>query len=252
MGVIVKIRERARMCYSAEVSFASASTLIPMGVYCLRAAAVKAPRYWPLAAIPLFFGIQQVAEGLVWTGVARADRPMVAVAAQFYLFFAMAFWPTWFSLSAFLIETRSALRRCLAAWTVLSTGWFFIYYLPMALGAIPVEVLVVRHSIRYEHPWDAAALSVTARTGLRLLYLFTAAVPLLLTSERRKLYLPVALGTASAVVAAWSFDYAFTSVWCLLAAVCSTYTTYRFAVLPKAKDQGILGQVGGDDPADRP
>ena len=53
------------MCFSAPVSFAAAALLIPAGVYTLRIAWQSDRRLLGLAAFPLFFGIQQLIEGLL-------------------------------------------------------------------------------------------------------------------------------------------------------------------------------------------
>ena len=83
------------MCFSAEASFGAAALLVPSGAYCLRSAVRKMPRWLPLAAVPLVFGIQQCSEGLVWVGLGRDDAALTREASLVYLFFALTFWPCW-------------------------------------------------------------------------------------------------------------------------------------------------------------
>ncbi|HSQ54753.1 MAG TPA: DUF6629 family protein, partial [Gemmata sp.] len=67
------------------------------------------------------------------------------------------------------------------------------------------------------------------RWGLRGLYLVTATVPLVVSSWRRVLAIPMLLGVSSAVVAMLLYDQAFLSVWCLFAAMLSA--SFLFAIL---------------------
>lgn len=216
------------MCFSPEVSFASAAALVPTGMWAVWTAARNAPRLWPLAVVPAVFGAQQACEGLVWLGQRYGDETLKAAAGRAYLFFALAFWPFWFCASAALIEPERGRRRVLAALAVLSTGWFWFAYLPVFAEPGAAGSCVCGHSIRYTRA-DAVSANPTWGWALRALYLVTAAVPLLLSSLRRVLLLPVALGVGSAVVAAAVYDHALTSVWCLFAAVLSVSLVYAIS-----------------------
>ncbi|MDY3552499.1 DUF6629 family protein [Gemmata sp. JC717] len=204
------------MCFSPEVSFASAAALVPTGMWIAWAAGRSAPRLWPLAVVPAVFGLQQACEGLVWLGLRYQDEGLKALAGRTYLFFALAFWPFWFSATAALIEPPGAWRRLLVAWAALSTGWFWFAYLPVLGDPAAAGACVCRHSIRYQYADATAATCVR-----RVLYVLTAAVPLVLSSWRAALLPCVVLGVSSACVAAAVYDHAFTSVWCLFAAALS-------------------------------
>lgn len=56
------------MCFSAEASFAAAALLVPAGAIGIRRAYQSDRRYLAFAALPVYFGLQQLFEGLVWTG----------------------------------------------------------------------------------------------------------------------------------------------------------------------------------------
>jgi hypothetical protein len=216
------------MCVSAEVSFGVAAALVPAGAFCLRAAARKAPRYAILAATPALFGVQQMAEGAVWVGLARGDTVLTAQASRVFLLFAIGLWPTWFTAAALAIETRSRALRLLGGWAALSSGWFWLWCWPLL--AAPPDLSagrVVGHSIRYEY---ADRMNVGARAA----YLAAGAVPMLVLPDRRRFVLLVALGAASAVVSLLLFGHAFTSVWCLIGAVVSGYLVWLFARLPSS------------------
>jgi hypothetical protein len=221
------------MCFSPEVSFASAAVLVPTGAYCVWLAAQRVPRLWPVAVVPAIFGVQQACEGFVWLGLHHDDVALRAVAGRAYLFFALAFWPFWFPAAAALMEPPGVRRRLLVAWALASSAWFWLACLPALSGSAGGECCVRFDSIRYDYA-DGYASDPLARWGLRVLYVATAAVPLLLSSWRGALFLPVVLAVISATVTVLLFDYAFTSVWCLFAAVLSVSLVHAIhSVVPR-------------------
>ena len=68
------------MCFSAEVSYAAAGILLPLGTVSIYKAYQTDRRYVAICTLPLLFGLQQLFEGLVWTGGEAGD--MAAVAAD--------------------------------------------------------------------------------------------------------------------------------------------------------------------------
>jgi hypothetical protein len=221
------------MCYSPEVSFGSAAGLLSVGAYTLRTALRRARWFWPLAVVPCLFGVQQASEGFVWVGLDRNDARLVQSSATVYLFFAVAFWPTWFSLAAALIEPQEWKRRWLFLWAALSTVWFFAIYLPMNSALDATAVHVVGHSIRYEATDPGVSALGTLDVWLqRCLYVFTVTVPTLAATPRRVLFVPVSLSLVSGVAAAILFDHAFTSIWCLWCAFVSATLVYSVVTAP--------------------
>ena len=83
------------MCFSAEVSFMAAAALLPAGGLALRRALRTRRSYAPLAALPLLFGLQQLAEGLVWVSGESDDRRWVEIFSIGYMFFSWLAWPVW-------------------------------------------------------------------------------------------------------------------------------------------------------------
>lgn len=216
------------MCFSPEASFASAAVLLPFGAFTLRSALRTAPRMWPFALVPCVFGLQQACEGFVWFGLERGDESLTRPAARAYLFFALAFWPFWFSTCAAIIEPKRGRRWLLAAFALLSTGWFWFAYLPVLTDPLAAGACVCHHSIRYTYS-DTFVVGSFGPWELRAAYLLTAALPVGFCSLRRVLLVPLALAAASAGAAAVVFDYAFTSVWCLFAAVLSVSIAHTIA-----------------------
>src|SRR5262245_30474127 len=111
------------MCLSAEASFGVGVVLVPAGVYCISAALRKHPAYLPLGAVPLFFAVQQFAEGLVWIGIDQGNAELVRVNALLFLFFALAFWPIWVPFCAMIAEQQAWRKLLLVAVTFASLLW---------------------------------------------------------------------------------------------------------------------------------
>jgi hypothetical protein len=220
------------VCFSAGASFAVGGALIPAGIYCLWAAWLKKPSYLALAAVPVFFGVQQISEGFVWHALEHGDDTQTRAASLVFLFFALAFWPFWFPLLTTVMEPQPRRRWIFAAISVLTTAWFWILYFPLLAG--PESLLrteIVHHSIHYEYS-TLAIYDYVPRLPLRVLYLLSVALPPMCGSETWGRIPGLVLG-ASAVIAALVFDYAFVSVWCFFAAVLAVYLCVVFYRLPR-------------------
>ncbi len=77
------------MCFSAEASFTAGAVLSVVGVYSL--IVNKKPKYIPLAIIPLFFGVQQLAEGGVWLSLTHQWEVRAKTFTYIFLFFSQIF-----------------------------------------------------------------------------------------------------------------------------------------------------------------
>ncbi|MDB5312766.1 MAG: hypothetical protein JWO38_6968 [Gemmataceae bacterium] len=219
------------MCFSAEASLGVAIALLPTGAYCVEAAWRKDRRYFPLAVVPVLFGLQQLCEAQVWVGLGRGNPEMARVASLRYLFFALAFWPVWVPLSLAAVEPGGRKRRVLVALAGVGVLFGVVCYLPVAAdGGRGLDPVAVGHSIRY----DFSAVPATRWAGSWVwpaLYLVSVAGPLLASRDRR--LCPLGAAVALSAVAAYAlFEYAFASVWCFLAAVLSLHLAYVLSRLP--------------------
>ncbi len=218
------------MCFSAEASFAVGAVLFPAGIYCTSVAVRKRLAYLPLALIPIVFGLQQVAEGFVWVGLARDDTSLVKTAALVFLAVALAFWPFWAPFSALFLERRPGGKWCLGAATLAGLALGCGLYLPMVLHTDEwLSVQVIGHSIRYNveglpafgylrHEWWD--------TGYALLTM----TPLLIAAPDRRFTVFCVLLAVSAGISLFLFWHAFVSVWCFFAAVLSAQLCYMFSL----------------------
>lgn len=156
------------MCFSAPVSFAATALLLPAGFYGLRVASQSNPRYLPLAAIPISFGVQQACEGLVWLGLETNSSSQVHLGAFGFLVFAYWFWLFWAPWSVTIAETNPNVRQVGWSLGVLGFGYGALLYLPLVFQPDWLAVQVIHHSIEYNtrlifDPWvyQEGALSAT-------------------------------------------------------------------------------------------
>ncbi len=222
------------MCMSAEASFTVVRLLMPAGFYCVRAAVRKKRTMLPLAAIPFFFGFQQLTEGVVWRAIHADDADSIQRASVLYLFFAVPFWPFWISFCHAVSEQRLARKRVLCAITALSVAWFWLLYLPLAENPDRfLETRVVHHSIQYQFS-NLPIFGMISGHLVKLLYVANIVVPLVLGSKFSQGGVVFGVLVAIfAVISATVYWYAFISVWCLFAACTTFFECIIFYQLPE-------------------
>jgi hypothetical protein len=214
--------------------------LIPGGTVALAQAWRRDRRYLPLAAFPALFGVQQVLEGWVWRGLAAGDEAVTQAAALAFLFFAYQLWPALTPFAAARLETDERRRRACLALAGFGAVFGFLLYAPVAALPGALEVHVAGGSISYGTRLLQGDDALTA--FLRLLYGAVICVPLLASSAPgvRGFGLLVATSMlATYLVAA----YAFTSIWCYLAAVVSTWLVGMVSRLPRPGDPAMTAAL---------
>ena len=92
------------MCFSAEASYAAAAVLLPAGAFASERAYRTKRSYLPIAILPFLFGLQQLFEGLVWTGSSLSSDSMVQRYSLAYMFFSWLAWPVWVPFSTYFLE----------------------------------------------------------------------------------------------------------------------------------------------------
>lgn len=216
------------MCFSAAASFASAALLLPLGITAVvHTVRSRRPDLLPLALMPVGFGLQQALEGVVWLGLRVPGlEPYVRVAAQAYLFFALAFWPSWIpfmALSLWPPEQRLALRPLL--WLLQGVGLVLGIglWLPLLVEPARLDPSVMKGSIDY-------GLNLLLNGGvaesIRYLYAAVICLPLLLLPSKGWRAFGVAL-LLGGIGADWFYRYAFVSVWCYFSALLSLLIVWR-------------------------
>jgi hypothetical protein len=188
--------------------------------------------------VPPLFGIQQVAEGLVWIGLDQGIAPLAQSASLVFLFFALSFWPVWLPFCVLIVETRKAAKVVIGMMMVPGLAWTALLYLPILHN--PDQWLtteVVCHSVRYNYS-RLPVFQVLPQEAARLCYALPIAVSFLITGNSPVRIFGFLL-TAAALVSELVFWYAFTSVWCFLAAGLALFLCVVFAKLPDGRDRSV-------------
>ena len=216
------------MCFSATASFGAGAVLVPLGLLAMAQARKTDRRYLLLAAFPALFGYQQIFEGFLWQSL---DGPegFSRFSALAFLLFAYLLWPALTPLAAYRVEDRPALRRIFLGLSVFGGLFGLTLYVPLLVRPDWLDIGMARGSIVYESRLVYEGLVST--TVLRLVYAGVICLPLLACTARGVRSFGV-LVTLSVVLGFLFATYAFTSVWCYLAAVVSAYLAIAMLRLP--------------------
>lgn len=205
------------MCFSAPASFFAAAVAGGAGIVAMARTTQRSEL--PLAAMPLFFGVQQTMEGFLWLTLPVAPSgPVSTTLTDAFLLFALVFWPIFAPLAVFAIEIDERRRRriavCLAAGVVVSAYFF------LSMRVSPQTASIEDGHIVYSG--DANLPEI-----IRLFYPLATCLAPMLSSYRvlRVLALFVILGSIAAYLSFWQ---AFTSVWCYFAAAASGVILFHF------------------------
>jgi hypothetical protein len=206
------------MCFSASMSFAASTVLIPVGLYCLQVARPH-PAYLPLASVPLLFGLQQGVEGIVWSGIQAHNAIAIQAGALAFLWFSHWVWLVWPPYIALRLEPDPSLQRvcqgCLLAGALAGA----LLYLPLVMHPDWLSVAVRQGSLEYQARFIGEAIP---NVLTRLVYALIILIPLLISSHV-DLKIWGLLIAGSALLSVLIFNYAFVSVWCFFAALLSLY-----------------------------
>ncbi len=220
------------MCFSATASFVAGTSLSVIGVATLKH--VKRKTEIPFAMIPLLFGIQQLAEGVIWLTFAN-DAPLLQQTMTYvYSGFSHVFWPIYVPFAIGVLEAVRWRRKALAGFEVagLAAGLYLLYFIVTQ----PVVAQVVSRHIEYISPHFYIAPVI-------VLYLLATCVSAFFSSHKFvNLFGALALLSFLATYAIYA--HALVSVWCFFAALLSIlmYVHMRFRGLggfpPGSPDHG--------------
>lgn len=212
------------MCFSEQASFSAAAVLSLMSIVSIRI--VKGiPRLYPIALIPLFFGIQQASEGVQWLyykeiwGTAQG----VDFAKNIFMFFAFCFWPAWLPICLYLPEKKNPNKQILFGLSIvgillgLYNGWR-IYFIGPTVSMITGNSIYYETPVSYHEIWP---------------YLILVILPWFTSSHKKTSLMGIIYGLSA--VTAWLFyTNTFTSVWCFFAGIISVFIIITLRELKKS------------------
>lgn len=207
------------MCFSKEASYVTGTILVAMGAY--TTLSNKQKKLLPAACIPLFFGIQQLSEGNLWSLLEQGFPVkltslehmgnMGSISAAIFLLFAFLIWPIWIPLSTYLPEKNPARKKLLGC--LLLNGIFVAAVAVLSLKNNALTIKVVEHSIQYV-PQDHMLLPLNL---FLTLYGLSAIVPSFISTTRG--FSVFGITSLSTLIIAYYFYFnTMTSVWCFFSA----------------------------------
>ena len=214
------------MCFSAEASFGAGAVLSATGIITMKK--VQEPAQLAFAAIPLFFGIQQLAEGFVWITLSHDQyMQLQQMAVYIYTFFSHMLWPVWVPFAVLLFEKEQKKKNILfgifSVAMLLSLGE--LYYI-INFGVIG---RVIGHHIQYSVNFPQGFILVSD-----VLYPSVTFIPCFISSQKR-LRLFSATLIISALITEVIYQQWRVSAWCFFAAILSVIVYFILKELPENK-----------------
>lgn len=219
------------MCFSSEASFAGGIIITAIGVAVVTK--VHKPSQMLFACIPLFFGIQQFTEGILWLTIPRPELLSIQKIAT-YLFLVMAdvLWPVWIPLSILFMEQNARKRKII--WILFFVGLSVSVYYIFCLVFLHVTPQIMSYHIKY-----ITDFSRTLVIPVFILYLVATITPLFISSIKRMHFFGILMFFSCAVTAIF-FTQFLTSVWCFFAALISVVI---FWILRDSKRMFLLDKL---------
>ncbi len=200
------------MCFSPEASFAGGVVISAVGFATINK--VHKPSQLVFAAIPIFFGIQQIVEGTLWLTLPDNDFLNIQkISTYLFLIMAQVLWPTMIPLSVLFMEEKPKRRRILRILLVM--GMILSLYYLSCLIFLHVKPQIVGYHIQYNTDFPDSFAMVAF-----VIYLVVTIIPLFISSIKRT-HLMGILMFFSCLITAIFFTQYLTSVWCFFAAILS-------------------------------
>ena len=215
------------MCFSAGASFGASAVLGTIGIVTLKKA--KTTNEIPFASIPLLFGAQQAAEGVLWIGLSSGNESWKHFPVYIFLIFAQLVWPVWIPFSILQLEndrTRATIIK-----GMLGVGSCISLYLLYCMLVYEVKAEIHTGHILYTLSFPTAFAWIT-----NVFYFVPTVVPLFISSIKRIQLLGLAV-LASFVFSRIYFMEHLISVWCFFAAILSIVIFWIVSTLKRAVPQ---------------
>jgi len=212
------------MCLSETVSFAAGGVLLAGGGYASHKAWTINKRYLPVAMMPIFAGLQQLSEGVVWSGMNSGDPQTVVWSALVFIFFTWFMWPFWIPLSVYVLEPPESRRKHLfLLFALVGLAFGLTLYVPHLLNPDWISVTVNQASLAYEGTMLLDFMM--PRWSTNFLYLALIILAPLLSRYLHVKYFGLTLIAVVAVDILF-LRYAYISFFCLLAGLGTLHLIY--------------------------
>ena len=166
------------MCFSAGASFAASAVLSTVGIATQRK--VSKPSQRLFAVIPLIFGLQQCAEGVLWVTLSSGGYDMLQNAATYiFLVPALVIWPVLIPFSMWLMERAKKRKNILAGLIVI--GGMVSFYYAFCLISYKVTPQINSFHIQYIEEFPQ-----TIARNASFFYPASTIIPLFISSIRNK------------------------------------------------------------------
>jgi hypothetical protein len=180
-----------------------------------------------IALMPILFGVQQGAEGVLWLSLLHPEHGHLKQVAMYtFLTFAELVWPLYVPLITLLAEPDRQRKKLIGF--LLCFGVALVLSLIYGMAAYPVDA-----SLREGHIYYDLQYSLTGYWYFGLLYFLPTIVAPLLSHYRLFVLLGFAL-LVSYVVSRVFYNPYVVSIWCYFATVVSAIA---FAIVRKMKEE---------------
>lgn len=216
------------MCFSAAASFGSGTLLVSIGAVTTMGNHLKSQRM--ISVVPIFFGVQQLAEGIVWQTMGQnSESFMHQFGILTFLGFALVIWPCWLPWSVFNIEINQKRKKMLK----------IISFIGLGVSLLAVSVLLSTHPNAYisghSLAYEFKNLHRTWPANLELvLYVIPTLTPFFISSLHR-VNIAGYLVLVGMIITQIVNKEASTSIWCYFAAMISLYIAVNIVYVQEGK-----------------
>ena len=212
------------MCFSASASFGTSMVLSLIGVLTLKKA--RQVNQYLFASIPLFFAIQQLAEGFLWIGLEDTQHTVLQkISTYTFLFFAQIVWPSLVPIAIAVLEKD--LKWLKIQYFLIAIGLVTSLYLGYCLITFPVDAQIMENHIAYQQDYPVA---ISKYGGI--LYLMATIGPTFFTNTPKMWLLGISILWSYLLTIIFYTAY-IVSVWCFFSAIISIAVLYIIHELNK-------------------
>ncbi|QFY41808.1 hypothetical protein F6R98_03500 [Candidatus Methylospira mobilis] len=197
------------MCWSEQVSFSSGAVLVGAGIITIRHARKNDRSAFFFSLFPVFFGLHQLLEGLIWHYLSRGQSLRALPYA--YLSIAALLWPVAVPIASMQAEKFKNKRKILFI-PALAGLFVTLYSGSLLWNSNGANVLLNGHSLSY-------SIETESRAGVLIEYLYAFAVVMSLIFNTRKMVKLFGLSVMIAFAITFMLLHdVYISVWCLMSA----------------------------------